>query len=84
VNLHDSFLDPFLRLNQGLKDSHDSSSPEPISFKIPGLKKVIGGAVQQSKAAIDTPAAAAPQQKVSPPITQFRATRPLLAFLCHT
>jgi hypothetical protein len=56
-------------LNQGLKDSHDSSSPEPISFKIPGLKKVIGEAVQQSKAAIDTPAAAAPQQKVSPPIT---------------
>lgn len=55
---------------QGLKDSHDSSSPEPISFKIPGLKKVIGGAVQQSKAAVDKPAVAAPQQKVKPPLIE--------------
>lgn len=48
--------------DQGLKDSHDSSNPEPISFKIPGLKKVLGKAVQQAKAAVDVKPSAAAQK----------------------
>ena len=48
---------------QGLKDSHDSSAPESsVSLQIPGLKKVFGKAVQQSKAAVETKPAAAPEK----------------------
>ena len=42
---------------QGLKESHDSSAPNS-GLQIPGLNKVLGKAVQQVKAAVETKPAA--------------------------